>query len=97
MTFVVVIRKEGDTTLGTIHRGDDLPSLLSRLGRAYKPRRLARWYGRRTDEFIKRHYNAEMSAQQIADALTAKRKRPITKNMVIRRAHDLGVAARRSR
>jgi len=96
MTFVVVIRKEGEATLGTIHRGDDLPEMLKRLGRRYSTRQIARWYGRRTDEFIQRHYNVDMSAQQIADALTAKRKRPITKNMVISRAHTLGTAPRRA-
>lgn len=91
MSYVVVIRSEKDDAVRAVHRGADLPLLLDRLKRRYAPRRIARWHGEATDQFIRMHYKVDMSASWIAQILTAKRKRKITKNMVISRARALGL------
>jgi hypothetical protein len=96
VSYVVVIREQGTspTPLAAVHQGANLAELLERLARRYTPRRTARWYGKRTDTFIAAHYKQDMSAKQIADELSRRRKRPINKNMVIARARTLGLGGR---
>jgi hypothetical protein len=89
--FVVVVREEGTNGTPGIYRGKDVVELLASVRRKYKGRKKPAWFGRRTNDFIVRHYNKDMSAQQIADALSVKRAHRITKNMVIKRAAYLGL------
>jgi hypothetical protein len=93
--FVVVIREEGGNGAPAIYRGEDVLALLSSVRRKYKARKKPAWFGRRTDEFIKRHYGKGVSAQWIAQVLTARRRQRVTKNMVISRARSLGLCAPR--
>lgn len=92
MSYVVVIRDEKSSGIRAVHRGADLGPLLDRLKKRYA-RKPPRWRGEAVDDFIRLHYNVDMSASWIAQVLSAKRKCAITKNMVISRAHALGLGA----
>lgn len=98
MTYVVVVRKDEVNGATAVYRGDSLPDIIRRLHKRYCPPLRGSWKRPKRDLFISRHYKVDMSAEEIAEVLTARGQR-VTKNMVINRARTLEVsaAARRGR
>lgn len=87
MAYIVVIRREGQTTPARIYRGENPGKLfrrvMERIEPTFPPKRT---WSEEDDLIIETHYNS-VSAAKIGKMLS----RPANKNMVIGRAKRLGL------
>lgn len=86
--LTVVIRDE-KAKESVVWRVSDLKALRKKLSQKAKADSKQSWVWLAGDAFILKHYNSGMGASWIAAELSAKRRRKITKNMVVSRAHAL--------